>query len=142
MTVFVVVAGCMLVLALAFLLLPLLRSRALVAEPHAARRLKALDDALAAGVIDRDEYKRKRTALSPSVNAPDATHGSPRLVMITTAIVTLLLPAAAIVIYGQVGAPAALDPLRMMATGVSDSAPDGAGGEDMREAIAGLVAKL
>lgn len=142
MTVFVTLAGLMLLLALAFLLLPLLRQRVPAADDDGARRLKALDEALAAGVIDHDEYQRKRATLLPISARPEPVAGSRRLTLLTTALVALLLPAAAIVIYAQIGAPAALDPLRMMATGVPGSAPAGAEGEDMRAAIAGLVAKL
>lgn len=142
MTLFVVIAGFMLASALAFLLVPLLRSRTVAVDADAGRRLKALEDALAAGVVDRDEYERKRTTLLAATPVNVQSSRSRKSVVLTTAVVALLLPAAAIVIYGQIGAPAALDPLRMMATGVPASAPAGAEGDDMRAAIAGLVAKL
>ena len=66
MTLFVVLAAAMLALALAFPLLPLLRSRDLGASAHGvdSRRLKALDDARSAGVIDEEEYKAKRATLT------------------------------------------------------------------------------
>jgi cytochrome c-type biogenesis protein CcmH len=65
MTTFLILAAVMLAVALAFPLIPLLRKRnsgggAAGVDP---RRLKALRDALAAGVIDEAEFKAKQAAM-------------------------------------------------------------------------------
>lgn len=144
MMLFVILAAVMLAVALAFPLLPMLRQRgsSSSAANDDARRLKALKDALAAGVISDEEFKAKRTAQvasSTSAASPDR-----RPVLLASLLVALLLPAAAIVLYQFIGEPAALDPDTLVARSASApgaTTPDGQGIE-MEEAIAGLVAKL
>jgi cytochrome c-type biogenesis protein CcmH len=137
MTGFVILAGILLALALAFPLLPLLRRRA--APSDVPRRRKALDDALAAGVIDDAEYAAKRALLGEATDAtaPAAGHRAARIATIAVAV---LLPAAAILLYRVAGEPAALDPQRL--TAAVAPAGDGEHGVDMNKAIDGLVAKL
>ena len=69
MTAFLLIAALMIAAALAFVLVPLLRhSRTATTPADFARRLRALDEARAAGVIDADEYARKHAALgAPSL---------------------------------------------------------------------------
>lgn len=141
MTVFVILAAAMLALALGFALLPLLRQRAAAgseATSSDAKRLKALDDALAAGVIDEDEYRSKRAAMS-STTVPVAASNSRRLALAAALAVAVLVPIGAIVLYQLNGEPAALDPARLVA---SDAPAAEEHGVDMDQAVAGLVAKL
>ena len=138
MTVFVILAGSMLAIALAFVLWPMLRRAQGVAAVGDERRLKALDDALAAGVIDHDEYRAKRALVDAAGAAPASTAGPTRGTRLSAILVAILLPAAAILLYRVAGEPAAFDPLRAAVT-----APPGTEhGVDMNQAIAGLVAKL
>ncbi|MGA9828958.1 MAG: SHOCT domain-containing protein, partial [Rhodanobacteraceae bacterium] len=63
-TAFVVIAALMVTVALALLLKPLLGHKGTNARSEPARRLRALDEALAAGVIDSNEYRAKRDVLA------------------------------------------------------------------------------
>ena len=143
MTVFVLLALAMLGIALAFPLLPLLRRRNLPAsEGVNSRRLKALDDARAAGVIDEDEYRTKRAALADSASTAAPATGRRMAVMVALAL-ALLLPAGAIVLYRINGEPRALDPGQHIAAADAGHAVDPEGAPvDMDKAVAGLVAKL
>lgn len=140
MTLFVILAAAMLAVALAFPLLPLLRQRSTAdlvgdADPN---RLKALDAALAAGVIDEGEYRTKRAGLK-STRLPMAESSGRRFAIRTAIAVAMLLPMGAIALYQSYGEPAALDPARIVAT---DAPPSAEHGADMDQAVAGLVAKL
>jgi cytochrome c-type biogenesis protein CcmH len=139
MTLFVILAAAMLALALAFPLLPLLRHRhaSAVANGTEGKRLKALKDALAAGVIDDDEYRIKLAAL-PSSDAPVAAGGR-RLALNAALAVAMLLPIGAILLYQMKGEPAALDPAQLVASNTPSTEEHGV---DMDQAVAGLVAKL
>ena len=133
MAMFMVCVALMIAAALAFVLVPLLRHRAGAAD-SSARRLRALDQALAAGVIDADEHARKRQALTTS--SSDAKSAQPsRAAFAALLLVALLLPASALLLYRLVGAPQALDPANVAA------APDEQG-PDMQKAIAALAARL
>lgn len=132
---FVLLAAAMVVAALAFLLVPLLRHRrAAGGTAAAARRLRALDEALAAGVIDSAEHARKRATIVAEEGSTATPHAS-RLVLASILAVALLLPAATIVLYRLVGTPQALD-----AAAASPSA--GGDGPSMEQAVAGLAARL
>ncbi|MBK6375431.1 MAG: c-type cytochrome biogenesis protein CcmI [Xanthomonadales bacterium] len=113
MTLFIVLAATMLGLALAFLLLPLLRNR----EPaHGVdpKRLKALGDARDAGVIDEKEYQAKLAALgSPALAS--GNQQSRRPAVLASLFVAVLVPLGAIMLYQFTGEPAALDPARLAA---------------------------
>lgn len=141
MTQFAIFAALMLLLALAFPLVPLLRRRGPASHQDSAnsQRLKALDQALAAGVIDNDEYETKRASLSLSAAPASAAAPHRRATTIAAMAMALLLPAAAILLYRGVGEAAALDPARMSAKAAVDA--DGHG-LDMNQAIDGLLAKL
>ncbi|RYD14728.1 MAG: c-type cytochrome biogenesis protein CcmI [Lysobacteraceae bacterium] len=133
-TMFFLCVAAMLAGALAFVLLPLLRHGRSAGSAAAMRQSRALDEALAAGVIDAEEHARKRAALAP---APDARTRS-RAAFVAVLLIALLLPASALLLYRFVGTPQALDPANLV------TAP-GAGGEagpDMGEAIAMLSARL
>lgn len=145
MTMFVVLVCAMLALALAFPLAPLLRQRRMSATARDAdpRKLKALNDALSAGVIDDSEYRAKLATLAPAA-AVSAGSGSARGTLLVSVLVALLVPAGAIVLYSLNGDPRALDPTRLVASADQDPTAGEAAGQtvDMDQAIAGLVAKL
>ena len=145
MTLFVILAAAMIALALAFPLLPMLRRRGPLetAKESDPSRLKALKDALAAGVIDEDEYRTKLASLKPSgISAPATANRRPAI--LASLLVALLLPAAAIVLYQVKGEPAALNPANLEPGSTvmpgNSNAPDQ--GIEMDQAVAGLVAKL
>ncbi len=137
---FLLLAGAMLAFALAVLLVPLLRGR--TDEPaHAdsAQRLRALDAARDAGIIDADEYAAKRARLDEATPTPagaDPARRS-RAGIVAALAVALLLPASAIVLYRIVGTPQALSPQAAAAPGTPAEH-----GMDMQQAIAGLAARL
>jgi len=133
MAMFVACVALMIATALAFVLVPLLRHRTRAADPS-TRRLRALDQALAAGVIDADEHSRKREALIASTGAMAPARPS-RAAFAALLLVALLLPASALLLYRLVGAPQALDPANVAAV------PD-EHGPDMEKAIAALAARL
>jgi cytochrome c-type biogenesis protein CcmH len=145
MTMFVILVGAMLVVALAFPLVPLLRHRQALsgASDADARKLKALNDALSAGVIDDCEHKAKLATLAPAAAVapgPGSTRGS----LLASLLVALLVPAGAIVLYSLNGDPRALDPAQLAASVEQNPAGSEATAQpaDMDLAIAGLVAKL
>jgi len=135
MALFLVLAALMLAAALAFVLPTLLR--AAPRDPHnqARNKLRALDEARAAGILDDAEYAAKRAALDTE---PLKTKAVPaaraRSTRIATFSIALLLPAAAVLLYLDVGTPQALDPAAL-------SAPADHG-LNMEQAVAGLAAKL
>jgi len=137
MTAFLLIAALMIAAALAFVLVPLLRhSRTATTSADFARRLRALDEARAAGVIDADEYARKHAALGVPSASQESIAPRSRAAFAAILAVALLLPASALLIYRLVGAPQALDPANLAA------APPAEQAAAMEEAIAGLAAKL
>jgi len=154
---FWLLCAAMVALALVLVLPPLLRRPPAVAVtadgPPDARKRKALKQALDAGVLDADEYRRKLTALSESAVAA----ASPRTVGLPLAL-GVLLTFGAFALYHQLGDPRALDPLqrapvanasaRLSAPGTPQSAAtttpggNGAAAPDMNDAIAGLAERM
>ncbi len=134
MTAFILCAMLMLLAALAFVLAPLLR-RSTKALPQ-ADRLRALDAALASGVLDDDEYARKRASLlaatdTYSANTPPA---SPAAIVL----LAFFVPAAALGLYRFVGTPQAID----APPAIAASGTEHANAADMQQAIAALAARL
>lgn len=139
MSAFLLLAALMIGAALAFVVVPLLRhARSAPAHDPAARRLHALDRALAEGVIDPDEYAAKRATLGTAANATTPPQRPSRLAFGALLLAALLLPAAAILLYRLVGAPQALDPANRVAT----AAPHDDRGPEMEKAIALLAERL
>lgn len=101
---FAAVAALMLLIALALVLRPVLKAPS---DPHAAQR-RALDRALADGVIDATEHAAKRAALDATPAAADRR--APRPWGLAAAL-AVLLGGGAVAIYLSQGTPAALDPL-------------------------------
>ena len=129
---FVLCAAAMVFVALAFVVVPLMRARR-IDDPTSARR-RALDQALASGVISADEHASKLTSL-PTEESTRPTQRS-RSGYGALLLTVLLLPAIAIFVYSRVGTPQALDPAARQAV------PGSAEGVDMNQAVAGLAAKL
>jgi len=130
---FLILAALMLIAALAFVLVPLLRAR--VGDDsrnEARRRRKALEAARADDILTDAEYAAKRAALDQA--EPASASARTRTGFAVALAVTLLLPAAAILLYRQLGAPQALDPANLVAR-----SSDGA---DIEAAIAQLAEKM
>jgi cytochrome c-type biogenesis protein CcmH len=130
-TTFSVLAALMLAAALAFVLPPLLRTRG---GANAAKR-RAIEQAQRAGVMSEKEASRKLAELGAPAAAP-ASGAVP-------AVLALLIPALAILLYRTVGEPRALDPVWRDA--VAATAPQTAGTEqapDMQQAVAGLAERM
>lgn len=128
MTGFWICAGLMLAVAAALLLRPLLRTDLALRERGS--RLAALDAALAAGVIDADEYATKHAASS----APAGAEVAQRSPLLLPFALGLALTIAAVSLYRVVGEPRAFD--ASVTSGPNTSAPA------MEEAVRGLEARL
>lgn len=128
---FALLAGLMLLAALAFVLLPLLRARGGTEAP----RRRALDDALAAGVITAEEHAHKLAALE-QVDSTAKAAPRTRSAFVSALFTLLLLPALAIGLYFKYGNVHALDPA------AAALAPNAGPGPDMDAAVKGLAAKL
>lgn len=130
---FWILAAAMLMLALAFVLLPMLRG------PRRDAARDALLQAHRAGVIDANEYRAKLDALPATAPRPAA----PRLVV---GLVALLLPLCAVLAYRTLGEPRALDAAQMARTAQMDAAlaehADNTAPPDMNSAVAGLAERL
>ncbi len=138
MMIFMLLATLMVAIALAFVIAPLMRhARSAPASDAGTRRVRALDAALAAGVIDADEYAAKRTSRSHAKIAPD-THPS-RAGFTAMLLAAVLLPASALLLYRLVGAPQALDPANLAAP---SETPHADRGPEMEQAIATLAQRL
>lgn len=140
MTTFLILAAVMLAAALAFPLIPMLRHRRNLPSTAGsdARRLKALKDALAAGIIDEQEFNLKRAAFGADTPTESPSTAS-RAPLVASIAVAVLMPLAAIYLYPKIGEPGAMDPSRLVANAAS---PEHESGVDMAQAVAGLVAKL
>ncbi len=141
MGLFMVLATAMVAAALAFVIVPLRRrAHGFTASDTSTRRLRALDDALAAGVITADEFATKRAAITNAATVawPDAI-GPSRSAFTTLLLVAVLLPATALLLYRLVGTPQALDAETVKA---ETAAAHGDSGPAMEQAITTLVARL
>jgi len=137
---FWVLTGLMSVLALAFVLPPLWRSRA-PASAQDQRQLRALQQAHAAGVLSDEEYASKRAALQVVEPSPDDGSSRP---WIAAAVLALTIPAGAWLMYHELGAPQALDPTLATAAPAADATHTGADGEtpSMEQAVSGLAERM
>ena len=130
---FLIFAALMLIAALAFVLVPLLRTRVGDdAQNEARRRRKALEAAHADGILTDAEYAVKCAALAQA--APASAPARTRTGFAVALAVALLLPAGAILLYWQLGAPRALDPANLVARSGE--------GADIEAAIAQLAEKM
>jgi cytochrome c-type biogenesis protein CcmH len=141
MLAFLSLAALMLAAALAFVLPALLRGGPSREDPAAQvrRRLKALDDAHAAGVLSAEEYAAKRAALGTQMlDSIAAPLPRSRAGFVLALAIALLLPASAIVLYRIVGEPRAVDSTAIIA----DVKAPADHGQDMQQAITSLADKL
>ena len=139
-TAFVFSAALMLIVALAFVLPPLLRASSGSATGDVRRKLRALEQARVDGVLSDAEYAAKRVAFGEALVASVESKSAPaRSQLMVALVLALLLPAGAIVMYRLVGAPQALDPAAVAAHEAPASSDHGG---DMDKAIASLVDKL
>jgi len=144
MVLFVVSATLMLLVALALVLRPLLSAHA-AADPAAVlrRRMQVLNEAHATGLLSDEEFAAKRASLgdrpAPAPAPANTPQSRSRAAFFSGAIIALLLPALAIVMYRVVGNPAALDPA---AVEPAPSAAPAEHGQGMEQAVGGLAAKL
>lgn len=100
---FIVLAAAMLVAALVLALRPLLSTPV---DPRAAQR-RALDQALAAGILDAAEHAAKRAAIDDAPAAPTPAAARPWLLAGT---IGVALAGGTLAVYLTQGTPAALDP--------------------------------
>ena len=146
-TAFLFFAAIMLIVALAFILPPLLRSASAKPADETRRKLRALEQARADGILSESEYAAKRAALAETLLSATGGETATSRSQLTVALaLALLLPAAAIVLYRLVGAPQALDAgvlnqTALAAHAQTANAPADHDG-DMEKAIASLVDKL
>jgi len=138
MMAFIIAAGLMTAIALAFVLVPLHQHQA-NNNPStlAQRRLHALKQALDAGIIDSKEFATKSEALDLPI-LPASNKYSPRLIKNSAVLIALLLPAAAIGLYSLLGTPEALDSAKMSAMQASAQGH----GMDLQKAAQELAEKL
>jgi cytochrome c-type biogenesis protein CcmH len=142
MTLFLICAAAMLAVALVFVLVPLLRARrnSAGAATEARRLLDALNAARDNGILSEAEYALKRAELADrllgAIDAPPATRS--KTTFAAALIVALLLPAAAILIYRNVGQPGAID----NSAPPTDAQAPSNHGQNIDQAIAGLQEKL
>lgn len=141
MALFVVFAALMLVLALAFVLAPLLRAKRAPGTSTGATRelLKVLESAHKGGLLSEPEYAAKRAELGQrmldEIDAPAPTRS--RGAFHAALLIALFLPASAILLYRAVGTPEALQP-----GAETNAATPADHGQNIEKAIATLAEKL
>lgn len=141
MTFFILIAALMLAAALGFVLWPLLRNTSTQPSPasEASRLLQLLDESRANGILSDDEYHAKRVQLGERLlSSVDARPPRSRSAFVVALALALLVPLGAIVLYGLVGTPAALNP--DLAAQTAQAPADH--GQNIEQAIASLAAKL
>lgn len=130
---FVALAIALVGLALAFLLLPLLRD-------GGDARLAALQRARAGGVLDEAEYQAKRAAL---LAEGEAAAAAPRA-RLPALVLAILVPLAALALYAWVGEPRGLGvgPEDSRMAREAQAAPADGEAPDLATAIEGLAQRL
>ena len=132
MMAFWLLGALMILLALAFVLPPLLRAP-LPLNP----RRRALEQARDAGVLDSTEYAVKLAALGES----GAAAPNPSTNRLVAVLVTLFIALASIGLYAKLGDPRVFDPAAQSVATAMQQAQQ-AGLTPMDQAIAGLVERL
>lgn len=110
------------------------------AERNARRARAALAEAADAGVLSAAEYQAKLAAL-PAIEVSAATATAPRLALG----LVVLVPVLALLLYRQLGTPAALEPVTAAnphAAATAAGAAAGVATMDMDSALAKLAARL
>ena len=154
MTMFWVLALLLLLVALAILLVPLLRARA--ADDTAASRtasnltvyrdqLAELDADLAAGTIDRAQWEAatadlQRGLIEDESAGEEVALGPPRRALGATIAIVALMPVTVLLVYLAVGNPNALNPVQAQAS--QASAPHQLSPEQIESMVARLAQRL
>lgn len=146
MTGFVLASVALAILALCFLLIPVLRNRRGRSVAGSNPQRKALKDAYDAGVLTQAEYETKLAAL-PASTSPEAPTGAEggRAAKIVVWSIVVALPLAAFALYRTIGRPDAVSQSPKIAApgAMPQAAPNGAKPSmDMGAAIGSLRAKL
>src|SRR5690606_18659430 len=139
-TAFALTALLLVLVALAFVLPPLLRQPPAHAGDHQAR-LQALEAARATGILSQAEYEAKRAALAADGATGDAAATPPAPSRRSALLLVLLLPLATWLLYRELGEPRALHP----GATASTAAPAAMAGEQpqsLEEATAGLAERM
>jgi len=134
---FWLLAAVLIAAALVFLLKPLLGRGG---EPRElSRKLKALNEARASGVLGEAEYTEKLKSLAAEAPAPEVAPA--RLLAMVLA---LALPLLALVLYFQIGNPEAIETARAPATASGEKKDPHADptGPEMQKAVEGLAARM
>ena len=155
MTLFWVVAACLLGAALMFVIPPLLLQRKTAAMLERSRiniaiyknQLIELEEDLVAGDVDQAHYDKGRQEIErrlledTAMVEQAAVNSGKTLNVATTAVLVLAMPLAAVSLYLQLGSPAAIDPATHVAQ-PTNSAPHGQSEAEMQAQIEGMVGKL
>lgn len=156
MTLFWIVAACLVGAALLFVIPPLFMQRKSAATLERSRinitiyknQLAELESDLATGDVDQDHYDKSRQEIErrlledTAIVERGAGNSSKGLNIATTVVVALAVPALAVGVYLKVGNPAALNPAAQMAQQGGAASPHGQGQADMQAQIEGMVGKL
>ncbi len=140
MTSFVLLAALMLIVALAFVLTPLLRTKTARSSTGETRKLlEVLESARQGGLLSESEYAAKRAELGQRA-LDEINQSKPvrtQTAFYSALLIALLLPATTILLYRTVGTPAALQPgAETNPTSPTDH------GQNIEKAITSLAAKL
>jgi cytochrome c-type biogenesis protein CcmH len=135
-TAFILMAVAMTAAAAALLAWPMWRAARGGLDRNTRKRLAALDQARAEGVLDASEYRAKRQRIEGEATTLAPTPG--RLPALGIAFV-LALPLATWMLYRDVGTPQALDPL-LLRHGLAG--PQGGNPPDMESAVVALAARM
>jgi len=141
MTSFVLLAALMLIVALAFVLTPLLRTKAARGSSSGETRklLAVLESARQGGLLSESEYATKRAELGQRA-LDELDQRKPvrtQTAFYSALLIALLLPATTILMYRSIGTPAALQP----GAETNPAAPTDHG-NNIEQAITSLAAKL
>lgn len=150
MLVFWILAALMIVVALAFVLVPLLRARGSAGPTEHEANLAVLrgqrgeiEADVASGVLPREAREEALAELVTRAEADLAAEAAvpasaSRRPLIAAGIVALALPAAAIALYATLGTPAALDAMAIAAKGGDPHVSD----KEMAAMVEALAAKV
>jgi len=158
MTVFWIVAACLIVAALLFVIPPLFRNetsaeldRREVNISIYKNQLAELEEDLAAGDVTQEQYDKSRQEIErrlledASVAEAGQAKSSKGLSTVSSVIVALAIPALAIAVYFKVGNPDALDPEKYAQSMAQQQSPHGSGdmsSAEMQAQIEMMVGRL
>lgn len=154
MTTFWLAAAALVVLALAFLLPPLLRKKSVVASGHAEinvtlyrEQFAELERDLQKGTLTAEQYEESRQELQRRLLEDVPQQDNPVTVSVLSkrplaAGLLVLLPLAAVLLYLKLGAPQSLEPQQMAAPGMGAAGHAGADAQQFEQLINKLATRL